>query len=727
MAKKSKAPAASAATEAVADETGVSSPQGSAHGSEGSGEKEGAFLLGQPTWEDAGDGRWRCAETGHELPEREKEAYARSRACRLALIEHAVARKKPPLNAFKLHPEHKCALPLRSFCCCSVLYCYLMPTRRDTINKSEEHIWKHINGKRFLNKLVEFGWNSDTNTTNCIKPLTRMFVCICIYRAHLCVTEKLEEQMASGEMTNGEAAKSNEVAKKSKSSKKDKKKTNVASPSLPREPKPEMDDSDDPDFWVPPVGSRWDDDDGKDRWESSPGKNDPAKNEGGSDSPVISGSNGSEGIPASIGDLASLSFLDLSSSGIQIGELPAAIGRLQSLSTLRLIGLVDLYLSGYGVASFNKIQGPIPIPVSPQFLDYSDNLFSSIPHYLMERLGSPFFLNLANNSLFGGIPNMLCNASSLQFFDLSYNYFSGHVPPCLVDGHLTILKMRQNQLEEVEGTLPDDIKGSCVSQTIDFNGNQIEGELPRSLSNCNNLEVFDAGNNNFSGSFPSWMMRLPKLRVLVLRSNSFSGAVGKIPVESDQNRTNFSSLQIIDLASNNFSGTLDSRWFEKLKAMMATSRNDEPLALENKPLRQVLPRHGGSHIQRNIHNGQQDLDRLHRDRLLQHAFTGAIPASIARLVSLRGLNLSDNAFTGTISPQFSGLKQLESLDLSSNQLEGQIPEALASLTSLAWLNVSYNQLEGSVPQGGQFLMFTNASFQGNTGLCGRPLSKQCKG
>jgi hypothetical protein len=46
--------------------------------------------------------------------------------------------------------------------------------------------------------------------------------------------------MASGEMANGETAKSNEMEKKSKSSKKDKKdkkgkkKTNVASPSVPR-------------------------------------------------------------------------------------------------------------------------------------------------------------------------------------------------------------------------------------------------------------------------------------------------------------------------------------------------------------------------------------------------------------------------------------------------------------------------------------------------------------
>lgn len=65
--------------------------------------------------------------------------------------------------------------------------------------------------------------------------------------------------MASGETAEGEDEQSNEVAKKSKSNKK----ATVISP-FPQEPKPEVDDSDDPDFWVPPVGSRWDDDDGKD-------------------------------------------------------------------------------------------------------------------------------------------------------------------------------------------------------------------------------------------------------------------------------------------------------------------------------------------------------------------------------------------------------------------------------------------------------------------------------
>ncbi|CAM0904162.1 unnamed protein product [Alopecurus aequalis] len=217
MAKKNKAAAAAASG------SEASSPNVSV---EGGAEKEGSFLLGQPTWEDAGAGRWRCAETGHELPEREKDAYARSRACRLALIDHGVAHKKPPLNAFKPHPEHK-----------SKLVCNITG---DTINKSEEHIWKHVNGKRFLNKL-----------------------------------EKLEEKLASGETAEVQGEQSNEVKKKSKSSKKkDKKKAAVVNPSLPCEPEPEIDDSDDPEFWEPPVGNRWDDDDGKDRWESSPGKDD---------------------------------------------------------------------------------------------------------------------------------------------------------------------------------------------------------------------------------------------------------------------------------------------------------------------------------------------------------------------------------------------------------------------------------------------------------------------
>ncbi|CAM0877083.1 unnamed protein product [Alopecurus aequalis] len=374
--------------------------------------------------------------------------------------------------------------------------------------------------------------------------------------------------------------------------------------------------------------------------------------------------------------------------------------------------------------SFNSLRGPIPVPMSPQFLDYSNNLFSSIPRDLMPRLTSSFYLNMANNTLRGGIPHMICDASNLKLIDLSYNYFSGHVPSCLVDGRLTILKLGHNQFE---GTFPDEIQGRCASQTIDLNGNKMEGQLPRSLSKCHDLEVFDVGGNNFVDSFPTWLGDLTKLRVLVLRSNKLFGPVGAAPSNNgDPNRTHFQSLQIIDLASNNFSGSLHPQWFEGLKAMMVIGENHEGRqALEDNLTGKfyrdtvVVTYKGTTMTISKILTAFTVID------FSANAFTGSIPESVGELASLRGLNTSQNAFTGTIPPQLSHLTHLESLDLSSNHLYGAIPEVLTSLTSLAWLNVSNNQLEGSIPQGGQFLTFTIDSFQGNAGLCGKPLPKQC--
>ena len=71
------------------------------------------------------------------------------------------------------------------------------------------------------------------------------------------------------------------------------------------------------------------------------------------------------------------------------------------------------------------------------------------------------------------------------------------------------------------------------------------------------------------------------------------------------------------------------------------------------------------------------------------------------------------------------LSALESLDLSSNRLVGEIHMQLTSLTFLALLNLSQNHLTGPIPQGKQFATFQNDSYDGNLGLCGFPLSKQC--
>lgn len=180
------------------------------------GEKEGQFLLGHPTFTPLGNGRFRCSETGHEMPAKDMESYGRSKRFRLALIDAALLQNKPPLNTFSQHPLSKLKL--------------ICKLTGDSINKSEEHIWKHINGKRFQNKL-----------------------------------EQKEAENTKFGVVEREPKKSYEA---SKSQRTDVKKDVKSKVSCSKKFKDNGSDSDEPDFWMPPVGSRWDLDDGNDRWGS---------------------------------------------------------------------------------------------------------------------------------------------------------------------------------------------------------------------------------------------------------------------------------------------------------------------------------------------------------------------------------------------------------------------------------------------------------------------------
>ncbi|KDO40509.1 hypothetical protein CISIN_1g026255mg [Citrus sinensis] len=112
--------------------------------------------------------------------------------------------------------------------------------------------------------------------------------------------------------------------------------------------------------------------------------------------------------------------------------------------------------------------------------------------------------------------------------------------------------------------------------------------------------------------------------------------------------------------------------------------------------------------------------------LSNNRFDEAIPASISNLKGLQVLNLHNNNLQGHIPSCLGNLTNLESLDLSNNKFSGRIPQQLVELTFLEFFNVSDNYLTGPIPQGKQFATFDNTSFDANSGLCGRPLSKGCE-
>ncbi|KAL6994403.1 hypothetical protein U1Q18_012508 [Sarracenia purpurea var. burkii] len=194
---------------------------------EGSKRKEGQNLLGEPTFKELENGRFKCVETGHEVPALAKDSYARSKHCRLGLIDAALARNKPPLNMFRQDTLSR-----------SKLICKLSGV---TINKSEEHIWKHINGRRFLNMLEKKEAEKQTlNGTNAEQGEQTL--------------EKTSKPKTDG-------------LKKNKKKKQEEENVNKVISEV-RNASNKDTESEEDDFWMPPVGDRWDFDDGGDRWGS---------------------------------------------------------------------------------------------------------------------------------------------------------------------------------------------------------------------------------------------------------------------------------------------------------------------------------------------------------------------------------------------------------------------------------------------------------------------------
>ncbi|EPS74588.1 hypothetical protein M569_00168, partial [Genlisea aurea] len=196
--------------------------------------REGRNLLGAPTFELLESGRFKCLETGHEVTPEARASYADSKHCRAGLIDAAIAQRKPPLNMFKRDPAS-----------CSKLICRLTGV---TINKTEQHIWMHMNGKHFLNALDK------KEVEKAVPNGTKI--------------EEKEKKMKKEKKKNKSGEKIIQTKNKSSSLVKNEKSVDEIITELRDSNMKSSDSENEPDFWMPPVGERWDCDNGGDRWGS---------------------------------------------------------------------------------------------------------------------------------------------------------------------------------------------------------------------------------------------------------------------------------------------------------------------------------------------------------------------------------------------------------------------------------------------------------------------------
>ncbi|KAH0724393.1 hypothetical protein KY284_000258 [Solanum tuberosum] len=462
-------------------------------------------------------------------------------------------------------------------------------------------------------------------------------------------------------------------------------------------------------------------------------------------------------IPSNVSGLQNLQWLILSSNHLN-GTIPSWIFTLSSLTDLDLSdnnfsGKIQDFKSktlSYVTLKQNQLEGPIP----KSFLNQQ----------------SLEVLLLSLNNLSGQISSTICNLKTLAGLDLGNNNLKGTIPRCL--GEMSAVRVLDLSNNNLSGTTKTTFSIGNQLSVIKLHGNKLEGKVPRSLINCKYLEVLDLGNNELNDTFPKWLGTLPNLKIVSLRSNQLHGHI-----KVSKNKNLFAQLQILDVSSNGFSGNLPVSLFENFQAMRINDPNvrtpgyvgdtftiyespprtpgyvGDTFTMYESPSRTPgyvgdtftmyespsrTPGYVGDHF--SIYEYVIAITTKGRDlesvrvfpkniiiNLSNNRFEGYIPSIVGDLVGLRTLNLSHNRLEGHIPASLQHLSVLESLDLSSNKIGGGIPQQLASLTFLAVLNLSHNHLVGCIPKGKQFDTFERSSYQGNDGLRGFPLPKDCGG
>jgi Leucine-rich repeat (LRR) protein len=238
-------------------------------------------------------------------------------------------------------------------------------------------------------------------------------------------------------------------------------------------------------------------------------------------------------LPASIGDLTALVYLELPVNKLS-GAIPSSIGNLTKLTDLNLGG--------------NQLSGAIPatignlISANYIFL-YENHLSGTIPAEI-GNLVNLTYLNLTTNKLTGAIPSSIGNLKELFTLALDFNRLSGSIPPEIGKlKNMDDLGLSNNQLS---GPIPSTIGNLKKMSLLVLNFNQLSGSIPYQLGKLTHLENLVLDNNQLSGPIPASLGKMSSLQYLSLNNNQL---IGSIPVSFRK----LANLQRFDLSHNQLS------------------------------------------------------------------------------------------------------------------------------------------------------------------------------
>ncbi|XP_011032612.1 PREDICTED: receptor-like protein 12 isoform X2 [Populus euphratica] len=399
---------------------------------------------------------------------------------------------------------------------------------------------------------------------------------------------------------------------------------------------------------------------------------------------LLAGTSFSGQLPESIGNLKSLTELDVAESNFS-GVMPSSLGNLTKLNSLDL--------------SDNSFSGKIP----PSFVN------------LLQLT----YLSLSLNNLRSGTIDWIGNLTKLSFLDMTKTNSYGNIPSCLRNlTQLTVLKLHGNKLT---GQIPSWIGNHTQFISLYLGVNKLHGPSPESIYRLQNLEKLDLAYNFFSGTLElNLLLEFRNLVSLQLSYNNLSilyshnatiprpklelltlsGCnLGELPsFLRDQNH-----LEFLELEDNELVGHIP-KWFMNVSTitLQALSLAGNLLTGFEQSL-DVLPWNNLLSLSLSSNKFQGSLPipppAIYEYKVSNNKLNEEIPEVICNLTSLSVLDLSFNNFSGKL-PQCLGNKSSTAsvLNLCNNGFIGDIPETFTSGCSLRVIDFSQNKLEGKIPK-----------------------------
>jgi len=255
-------------------------------------------------------------------------------------------------------------------------------------------------------------------------------------------------------------------------------------------------------------------------------------------------------------------------------------------------------------------------------------------------------LNLTNQQMEGTIPSELKGLFNLLLLDLSSNKLGGSIPNFRGSDHLGMADLRHLLLGNnlLTGKIPSSLLEYPSLMNLNLNDNALTGKIPRNLEKWSRLETLDLKRNYLSGSIPGSVDKLKAVQTLELQQNRFTGVLPSI--------VEMTNLEVLKLSSNSFRGTLPSDWPDQHR------------------LRELVVSH--------------------------NQITGTIPTTYGTFFYLQQLGLNSNEIRGTIPTEFSHMFFLQYLLLDSNQFTGSIPAELGGMERLESFTAQNNQFHTTV-------------------------------